>query len=159
MTGLSFVTRVSFFLLLTCHSLLIVKCMKTDCSYFNDLCLSSMLSNKEKWWICGCFLTPFSLSLSLSQSAMEIVNKELCPLFYMPTTSGEWQKMKNTVSEHHVVSHLCNILTHLSVCLVLGRCLPSLGGNAYNPSNIPTNFTLPGLDVNETLAEIRNATG
>uniref|UniRef100_A0A8C1MBX7 Choline transporter-like protein n=1 Tax=Cyprinus carpio TaxID=7962 RepID=A0A8C1MBX7_CYPCA len=60
---------------------------------------------------------------------MDIVNKELCPLFYMPTTS------------------------------VLGRCLPSLGGNAYNPSNLPSNFTLPGLDVNGTLAAIRNATG
>uniref|UniRef100_A0A8C1D734 Choline transporter-like protein n=1 Tax=Cyprinus carpio carpio TaxID=630221 RepID=A0A8C1D734_CYPCA len=33
-----------------------------------------------------------------------------------------------------------------------------LGGNAYNPSNIPTNFTLPGLDANQTLAAIRNAT-
>ncbi|XP_059411643.1 choline transporter-like protein 4 isoform X4 [Carassius carassius] len=62
-------------------------------------------------------------------SVMDIVNKELCPLFNMPTTS------------------------------VLGRCLPSLGGNAYNPSNIPTNFSLPGLNVNETLAAIRNATG
>uniref|UniRef100_A0A672NKL2 Choline transporter-like protein n=1 Tax=Sinocyclocheilus grahami TaxID=75366 RepID=A0A672NKL2_SINGR len=61
-------------------------------------------------------------------SAMDIVNKELCPFFYMPTTS------------------------------VLGRCLPSLGGNAYNPSNIPTNFTLPGLDANQTLAAIRNST-
>uniref|UniRef100_A0A671Q5Q4 Choline transporter-like protein n=1 Tax=Sinocyclocheilus anshuiensis TaxID=1608454 RepID=A0A671Q5Q4_9TELE len=65
----------------------------------------------------------FSLSLQDTPltSAMDIVNKELCPLFYMPTTS------------------------------VLGRCLPSLGGNAYNPSNFPTNFTLHGLDVNETL--------
>ncbi|XP_016349231.1 choline transporter-like protein 4 [Sinocyclocheilus anshuiensis] len=66
------------------------------------------------------------LQCPTTQSAMDIVNKELCPLFYMPTTS------------------------------VLGRCLPSLGGNAYNPSNFPTNFTLHGLDVNETLAAIRN---
>ncbi|XP_026145404.1 choline transporter-like protein 4 isoform X3 [Carassius auratus] len=62
-------------------------------------------------------------------SVRDIVDKRLCPLFYMPTTS------------------------------VLGRCLPSFGGNAYNPSNIPTNFSLPGLSVNETLAAIKNATG
>ncbi|RXN35046.1 choline transporter 4 [Labeo rohita] len=67
------------------------------------------------------------LQCPTTQSAMDIVNKQLCPLFYIPTTS------------------------------VLGRCLPSLGGSAYNPSN--TNFTLPGLNVNETFAAIRNATG
>ncbi|TRY82249.1 hypothetical protein DNTS_009363 [Danionella cerebrum] len=59
----------------------------------------------------------------------EIINKELCSSFTTPTTS------------------------------VLGRCLPSLGGTAYNPSNIPANFSLPGLNQNQTLAAIANATG
>ncbi|ROL52231.1 Choline transporter-like protein 4 [Anabarilius grahami] len=62
-------------------------------------------------------------------SATEIINKELCPFFYTPTTP------------------------------VLGRCLPSFGGNAFNPSNIPENFSLPGLDKNQTVAAIMNATG
>lgn len=61
-------------------------------------------------------------------TVMEIINKELCPYYYTPTTS------------------------------VLGRCLPSLGGSAYNPSNIPANFSLPGLSINQTLSTIANAT-
>ncbi|XP_030644929.1 choline transporter-like protein 4 [Chanos chanos] len=59
----------------------------------------------------------------------QIVEKELCPFFYTPTTA------------------------------VLGRCLPSLGGDTYSPENIPSNFTLPGLNLNETVSVIRNATG
>lgn len=70
-------------------------------------------------------------SLQLKETTytvMEIINKELCPYYYTPTTS------------------------------VLGRCLPSLGGSAYNPSNIPANFSLPGLNMNQTLSTIANAT-
>lgn len=54
-------------------------------------------------WLFSYIFGSLSPSLFLSQSAMDIVNKELCPLFYMPTTSGEWQKMKNAVTERHVI--------------------------------------------------------
>nr|XP_055076127.1 choline transporter-like protein 4 isoform X1 [Misgurnus anguillicaudatus] len=62
-------------------------------------------------------------------SAMDIINKELCPYFYMPTSS------------------------------VLGRCLPSFTGGAYNPSNIPSNFSINGLTPNQSASVIMNATG
>ncbi|XP_056598029.1 choline transporter-like protein 4 isoform X2 [Triplophysa dalaica] len=61
--------------------------------------------------------------------AMEIINRELCPYFNMPTSS------------------------------VLGRCLPSFTGDAYNPSNIPSNFSIQGMNANQSVSALLNATG
>ncbi|XP_051991233.1 choline transporter-like protein 4 isoform X2 [Xyrauchen texanus] len=62
-------------------------------------------------------------------SSMQIINQELCPFFLTPTTS------------------------------VLGRCLPSFGGDAFNPSNIPTNFSINNMSANQSVNAIMNATG
>ncbi|KAG1929072.1 choline transporter-like protein [Pimephales promelas] len=75
------------------------------------------------------FCVPSFQLKNTNLSAMEIINKELCPYFFTPTSS------------------------------VLGRCLPSLGGDAFNPSNIPTNFSLNGMDKNQSVAALVNATG
>ncbi|XP_072530333.1 choline transporter-like protein 4 [Salminus brasiliensis] len=60
-------------------------------------------------------------------TASQIIEKELCPYFYTPTTS------------------------------VLGRCLPSLGMTSSD--GIPPSFSYPGMDHNQTVDAIRNATG
>ncbi|KAK7124214.1 hypothetical protein R3I94_018546 [Phoxinus phoxinus] len=75
------------------------------------------------------FCVPSFQLQNTTLTTMDIINKELCPYFYTPTSS------------------------------VLGRCLPSLGGDAFNPSNIPANFSLPGLNTNQSVAAIINATG
>ncbi|XP_051520550.1 choline transporter-like protein 4 isoform X2 [Myxocyprinus asiaticus] len=62
-------------------------------------------------------------------SSIQITNQELCPFFLTPTTS------------------------------VLGRCLPSFGGDAFNPSNIPSNFSIHGMSANQSVTAIMNATG
>ncbi|XP_065140431.1 choline transporter-like protein 4 isoform X2 [Paramisgurnus dabryanus] len=75
------------------------------------------------------FCVPSFQLKGTSLKAMDIINKELCPYFYMPTSS------------------------------VLGRCLPSFTGDAYNPSKIPSNFSINGMTPNQSASAIMNATG
>ncbi|KAK1788942.1 hypothetical protein P4O66_015855, partial [Electrophorus voltai] len=116
----------------------------------------------------------FNLSTT-SLTATQIINKELCPSFYTPTTAerfayrasveasagfskGSWvgfggPQESGDITDHSSCGHMGSL--SLSLSLVLGRCLPSLGPE-YN--NVPSNFSLPGMSNNATVNVIKNAT-
>ncbi|CAM4640095.1 unnamed protein product [Leuciscus chuanchicus] len=105
-------------------------CVKSCPSEFWALSLGAYLptANPANYFKQEFCVPSFQLQ-GTNLTTMEIINKELCPYYFTPTSS------------------------------VLGRCLPSLGGDAFNIGNIPANFSIQGMNQNQSLAAIVNATG
>ncbi|KAF7702551.1 hypothetical protein HF521_001834 [Silurus meridionalis] len=105
-----------------------------------QICLSSCPSD---FWS----LNPIAYAAPPSD-LYKYFKQELCvPSFNLSTTTLRATEIINM--------ELCSFF-YTPTTSVLGRCLPSLGP-AY--TNIPLNFSLPGMSNNQTVNTIKNATG